>query len=458
MTLALELNDAGLVLAGGGELLAEEPGIAMLDSTVPETGVAAARRARLRPVFAETRHWQDLADAPLVRPMPAARTLAEVAYAQLTALARVASGHGKEMLFAVPAAYTRDQLALLLGMAREAGWEPVGLLDAALAAVAREPAPAHLLHLDIGLHQATVSVFEHGGALRRLRYELLPQHGWLPLQQSWLDMISSVFVRRTRFDPLHDAGSEQKLCDGLPAWLTAAATGERVTIELPTAAGPLAVDIAAAEFIATASPHYDSYLRAVQRARPAGGELHLRLSHRCAGLPGLVERLGELRDVEIGTLPRGAAALGALAFEHEIRRDPRQLALVQHLSVPALGAAGETTGARRAVPTDMRPTHLVHLSRAYGLSGRPLTLGADVPRDRRGVRIDAGPGVSRMHCSLRYRDGGEVWLEDHSTYGTFVNDERITGRVELRAGDRLRIGTPGVECELVRAVNDDGTA
>jgi hypothetical protein len=299
-------------------------------------------------------------------------------------------------------------------------------------------------------------VLEHGGELRRLRYELLPQHGWLALQQSWLDMISSAFVRRTRFDPLHDAGSEQKLCDGLPDWSAAAAAGEPVTIELPTAAGPLAVDIAAAEFVATAERHYEAYLRSVQRARLPAVGLAIRLSHRCAALPGLAERLGELRDVQLGTLPRGAAALGALAFETEIRRDQRQLTLVQHLPVPALGAAPPAVR-RSAIPADMRPTHLVHGSLAYRLAGRPLTLGADVPRDRRGVRVESGPGVSRLHCSLRHQDGGEIWLEDHSTYGTFVNEERIAGRIELRAGDRLRIGSPGVECELVRAVDDDGT-
>ena len=86
MTLGLEINDAGLVLAADGELLAEEPGVAMLDGTEPVTGTIAARRARLRPVYAENRHWQDLADAPLARPQPAARTLAEVAYAQLQTL------------------------------------------------------------------------------------------------------------------------------------------------------------------------------------------------------------------------------------------------------------------------------------------------------------------------------------------------------------------------------------
>jgi len=458
MTLAVEINDAGIALAADGGLLAEEPGIAMLDGAEPVTGLAAARRARLNPVFVENRHWQDLADAPLARPLPAARTLAEVAYAQLAALRRVVADRDRATLFAVPAAYTREQLALLLGVAREAELEPVGLVDAALASVAREPAPAQLLHLDLGLHRATLSVLEHSGELRRLRYELLPQHGWVALQQGWLDMISSAFVRRTRFDPLHEAGSEQRLCDGLPDWLAAAAQDSAVTIELPTVEGPLAVEIPAADFAATASRHYEEYLRAVQRARPASGMLHLRLSHRCATLPGLLARLQELRDVELATLPAGAAPLGALAFEREIRREPRQLTLVQHLPVPALGSAHATAERRSTVPPELRPTHLVHRSRAYALRGRPLALGSGVPADRRGLRVDAGPGVSRLHCSLRRQDAGGVWLEDHSTYGTFVNDEKVTGRIELRAGDRLRIGSPGVECELVQAVEDDGAA
>ena len=46
MTLGLEINDAGLVLAADGELLAEEPGVAMLDGTDVAPGswhLAAAR-------------------------------------------------------------------------------------------------------------------------------------------------------------------------------------------------------------------------------------------------------------------------------------------------------------------------------------------------------------------------------------------------------------------------------
>ena len=457
MTLAIELNDAGLVLASDGEILAEEPGCAMLDGPAPETGVAALRRARLKPLFADTRYWQDLGTQPLPRPVPAATTAAELAYAQLASLAGPHLARGPDTLFAVPPWYTREQLALLLGIGQEAGLRPVGLLDAGLAAASLVPAPASVLQLELTMHRAVLTVLDHGGDLRRTRFEILPQHGWLALQQAWLDMIASVFVRKTRFDPLHQAATEQRLCDGLPGWLAALGELPAVTVEVETGGTTYAVEIERAEFARAADHVFDEYLRVLQRSRPAGAPLHVSLSHRLAALPGLDERLASVRDCEVVRLPRGAAALGALAYERVLRRDGRGLALVQHLPVPLRAEAVRPRQRAATVPPEWRPTHVVHAGRAYRIAPRPLTLGSAVPGDRRSLAVEAGPGISRSHCTF-LAEGGAAWLEDHSTYGTFVNGDRIAGRIELRAGDRVRVGSPGVECELVRAVDDDGTA
>jgi hypothetical protein len=457
MTLALEINDASLVLARDGQVVVEEPGCAMLDGREPHTGAAAARRFRLQPLYAETRHWQELGTSDLPRRMPAATTYAEVAYAQLVELSRAAGGAGGDTVFAVPAWYTRDQLAVLLGVAREAGLTAVGLVDAGLAAAALEPVPPAAVQLELAMHRAVVTVLEHAGELRRARYELLPQHGWLALQQAWLDMIAAEFVRKTRFDPLHEAASEQRLWDGLQGWLEALRHGDAVTLELPAAGTTLGIELTRADFVAAARGIYDAVAHVLQRARPAGGPLHLRVSHRWMGLPGLAERLAELRDCEVAGLPRGAAALGALAFEQQLRRDPAQLTLVQRLPAPlARGTAGVAQAATRVAPQD-RPTHVVYQGRAWPIGAAPLQVGAAVPPGPRGLAVAAGPGVSRVHCRL-VGDAGGAWLEDLSTYGTLLNGERVGGRVALRAGDRLRVGNPGVELELVRVVDGDGAA
>ena len=53
-----------------------------------------------------------------------------------------------------------------------------------------------------------------------------------------------------------------------------------------------------------------------------------------------------------------------------------------------------------------------------------------------------------VHCSLQ-RHGDVVLVEDHSTYGTFLNGARIEGSAPLAAGDRLRLGTPGIVLQLI---------
>ena len=454
MTLALEINDAGLLLARDGQVVAEEPGCAVLDGREPQTGTAALGRMRLDPLHAETRYWQDLGTAPLQRRTAAAGSHAEIAHAQLAALAAAAGGGG-DTLYAVPPWYTREQLAVLLGVAREAGLPAVGLVDAALAAAALEPAPAFALQLEMTLHRAVVTELEHAGALRRGRCEVLPQHGWLALQQAWVDAIAAAFVRSTRYDPLHEAAGEQRLWDGLPGWLEAVERDGAVTVELPAAQTAIAVEVGRELLQDAVRGVCDAVAQSLQRARPAGGPLHLRVSHRWARVPGFMQRLAELRDCEVRVLPRGAAALGALAFERELRRDPSQLALVQRLPV----APARTSPPPAASPVALAdaPTHVVHLGRAWPLAGAALHVGAAIPAGQRALTVAAGPGVSRIHCRL-VRDAGGAWLEDLSTYGTFLNGERVGGRVALRAGDRLRLGSPGVGLELVRVVDDDGAA
>ncbi len=99
--------------------------------------------------------------------------------------------------------------------------------------------------------------------------------------------------------------------------------------------------------------------------------------------------------------------------------------------------------------TAAAPTHLVYLGRAYALTAEPLVVGRGAQGARAVAVAGASAGVSRAHCTL-VRSGGDAVLEDHSSYGTFLNGERVQRRARLSAGDRIRVGTPGVELELVR--------
>ena len=458
--LSLELLDSGLVLAQRRErdveIIDEAPGVAVLEEQQTITGVEARKRVRRQPLLAQSNYWRALSTAPLTRPSRLIQTTADLAFAQADSMLRGRDGEG--VMLAIPAGYSREQLGLLLGVINETRVPVAGLVDAALAACSLQPAPPRILHLDLELHQALLTVLEYAGGergLKRSRYEIALQHGLLAIQQTWMHFIAEQFVRKTRFDPLHEAGSEQRLFDQLPEWLHALAEDERAVVSMNFSERQLEVEIERAQLIAAAEPHYAELQRLVQGARIAGMPIELRVSHRVAALPGLLDRMRALRDCEVQVLPRGAAALGTLEHESAIRRSPEALALIYQL--PIASVSGPTAAAEfESTPAPLRPTHVLFQGRAWRISEQPLVIGWSVERAGRALVLPAAsPGISRAHCTLLRRNGA-VLVEDHSTYGSFVNDERVAGRTALTVGDRLRLGAPGVTLELIQMVSDDG--
>jgi pSer/pThr/pTyr-binding forkhead associated (FHA) protein len=74
------------------------------------------------------------------------------------------------------------------------------------------------------------------------------------------------------------------------------------------------------------------------------------------------------------------------------------------------------------------------------LPNPPLANGLTLP--------DGLAGVSRRHCTF-VRDGDELVLIDHSHFGTVVNGERVSERVRIHAGDKVKLGEPGIELSLI---------
>jgi pSer/pThr/pTyr-binding forkhead associated (FHA) protein len=85
---------------------------------------------------------------------------------------------------------------------------------------------------------------------------------------------------------------------------------------------------------------------------------------------------------------------------------------------------------------------------AHPIDEHPLVLGLGPGPGRRLALVGPLAGISYSHCTL-LRCDANVIVRDHSRYGTFLNGERVDGEAALDAGDRLRLGTPGVVLELV---------
>jgi len=322
MTLAIEIHDAGLVAVPSG--VEPEPGYALVDGKDLAVGRAAADRARLRPRQVHHRFWHDLDDCPLARPFPHSLSAADLAHAHLDAFwERVGGGVGSVVL-ALSGAFSERQLALTLGIARACGIPVEGLVDAALAA-ASGVAAAQTIHLDVHLHRLVATEVRRGpDGLERGRVRVDDGIGLVAVRDALARRFAELFVRATRFDPLHSAASEQELYRRLDEWLAILGAESAEVVFAERAIGTTLGELETAS--AALRERTDELVRAARRGgeRPA-----LLVTPRLAALPGVLRALGEAT-----VLPAGAAAAGALAV-HGAVLAPGEDALPFVIRLPA---------------------------------------------------------------------------------------------------------------------------
>lgn len=446
----IHLSSAGHVLAAADAAgtLRAQPAVAALAVLEPPrllTGEAAARRARLAPLFVSRDHWESPDDQRLPRPLPGATTRAELAYQQLLELWPDA---GAPAVLAVSPASTADDVARIAGLAAAAGRRVELLVDAAVAGVADRPGAARALWLEAEAGRLVLAELlreqDEAGAwqVRRARVDVSRAVGWDAVEEATARAVAAHFVRTTRFDPLAVAVTEQALHDALPQLFAGLAAGGSASITLDHGGTPRQASLAAEEVAAACQRLVVEALRLVQSARRAGERLTLHVGARVAQLPGLVQALRGLADLDLDLLPHGAAALGAARLLASAGDSAAELAWRR-----ALPSAAPVVLAASAVGAGDLPTHVVWAGRAWPLGTVPLAIGREPGAG--GLAVE-GPssGLSRLHCQL-VRSAGEAVVEDLSTYGTWLNGERVRRRARLRAGDRLRLGLPGVELLLV---------
>jgi len=334
------------------------------------------------------------------------------------------------------------------------------MVDAALAAAASGFPGERLLHVDVGLRHAAVTEIRQGRELVRERVARMDRWGLDEVEDAEMRGAAAAFVRQSRFDPLHDAASEQGLFDRLPAWLAALARDGRATLSLPAAGGEAAVELRREDAEEWTAAYASELAQQVSVLKRAGEPTTVLVSAHAARLPGLVERIAAIRGVEAALLPLQAAAAGALRERAAVRSPAGALRFVTRLPRPeapegTVGGEAVLLPPRPAVTplasSGRRPTHVLLGCEARAITPEPLVLGTAPPEGARALRLTGETaGVSRAHCRL-FESGGAVVLEDLSTWGTFVNGERVPGRAVVEAGDRIRVGSPGLELLLVAA-------
>lgn len=447
----IEINGSGISVHSDGGMLLESPACATVDGTHLLLGKAAQAKARLNPTETNTHFWDQLTLDSLPKPFFNARHHADIAYWHIAHVWERIKADSGEVVVALPGSFNDTQLGLVLGITQTLEIPVKGLVDAALAAsdTSASHAPTQL-HLDIQLHRAVLTRLAlDTGLIRRVGIKQRVGTGMLALYQIWMDALRDEFVRLTRFDPMHQAQTEQQLYTILQDQLLRFTHGESLPVQLSFKGKVYAISLNGEDLIRCASETYDRVFSLIDPDDLNVDAVEIHLSHRIWSLPGLTERLTErsIGNMVIRLDPHAVAKATTMHYA-QICKAAGPLHFVTSLPRTAVNKPTEEQGAVRDAPT-----HILYRSLAYRISERPLTLGAQTTVHSANLHL-RGPlnGVSRRHCSIYARES-RVWIEDHSTYGTFLNEQKIQGRTLLHTGDKVRIGTPGEELLLIAEVD-----
>jgi hypothetical protein len=391
--------------------------------------------------------------AVLGEPAPSNTALTLLSAELQRRLAAHPAGVGESVRVATPARADVAGLGAVLEILRGLSLAVDGFVDAATVSAAGLGIAGGAIVLELGMHHVAATAVERDGAqVRRRRTVVSQSGGYLELCQMWLDFISTAMVKRTRFDPLHDAATEQQLFDSLETLAREAARTGAATAAL-TRGNEERFEVALTrdQFALAAQPIYREIVRLLHELRPAGVPVALIMPLSVAQLPGLTDELEQFVGCELVTLPEGFAASATSLLDVPPPPAAGSVRLLRHLPVsplPELAAAAtrEVLGRRRS--SGPAPSHLLLEGHAHAFGADALVVGR-APAASRAITLPEGlAGVSRRHCTFM-RDGDGIVLLDHSSYGTYVNGERVVERVRVYAGDRVRVGEPGVELALI---------
>lgn len=452
--LAAHINDAGISVLDDSKVHYREPGFALLDDNELTTGNEAFAQARVKPRHIQNAYWSQLQTIPLTDRRFQHLSAADLVSRQLEQIWKRVANSGDQLVIAVPAYMRPDNLGLLLGIAAELQIPIVAMIDAAVAATRREYKGAVPTHVDLSLHSTLLTRVTQSGQAQVDRSSVVDQSGIIALYDAWIALIAETFVQQSRFDPLHTAETEQVLQDNLQDWLTAAAAGDVVSLDIEYRGIRHEAQVESLEVVAAAAPIYHeivSNLRALYRADETPA---LQLSDRAARMPGLADILAARVGGEVFLQEPGATARGLLSRCREMRPGDGAVSLIRQLPWDQSAVEIRNTG---SVRQGGQPTHLLFGNTAFAIDLEALTLGSQPGDGERSVDLQQDmPGVSRRHCSVR-QENGQCIVRDFSRYGTFLNGHRIDGSAVLQVGDLIRLGTPGYELRLITTANDDGS-
>ena len=432
----IELNDSEVTVVRSGHVVARSPGIAVIKEDRIELGQAALQSTHMDPRNTFSRFWSNINQDSFKRRTKLARHNADLAYAHLLSLHEMADDVD-DVVFAVPGSFTTEQLSLLLGLAQASPFTPVGLVDSAVAAAAAATGAGSYNHMDIHLHHTVVTSLEVSGTVDRVAVKVVDDVGLLDIQDKCVNHIADLFIRQSRFDPLHHAATEQALCNSLAQCLHELQDKTDTQVEIGFEDTRYQARVNRERLVEALQPLYSRIDAAADPAR------HSLVNRRLAGLPMFTEHLAAA-GIEAGILDERAVFAGCMGYVSGRKTGEEEIYFVTQLRAATEPAIGSAVTASLEQKPEEAPTHVLVDAEAHALGQAPLYLSA-----QGALSADGG---EKSLCSLSLNGAAATLFQADAEAVIFINGQAVDGNAGLRPGDVISFASSDREFTLIRVL------
>ncbi len=416
----IDLNDTNIRVGKDAQILLNSPGYAVIKDDKIAFGAHAAKLNRIYPRNTHNDYWYRFSQDAIQSTSNQIRHNADLAYMQLAEIYEQ-TGESSKWLIAVPASFNQEQLALLLGLLKAANYEDVQLIDSALLASVNSLNKGEQLHLDIQLHQSVLTSMETDDKHRVITSNVLPEVGLLDIYEQCAKFISNEFINQSRFDPHHNAESEQLLFENIPICLSKLTTSSMSKLDLEYQGNSYSTNITREAVMEILSPIYDSFYKRIE------GSKQLLLSHRFRMLPGFLDGLNNAR-----LLDEFAVFTSANNYSTLLQNTDLNANYLSELPVIEVTEQFTSPNTEERQATDI--THILIGNTAYKLDEKNCYIASN-------NKIEASLG-SNTQYSIQPNDGHySIQAENNSQ--VLLNNVMINDKQLLRLGDNIK--TAGIE-------------
>ncbi len=430
----VELNDSAIGLGDASGILVQSPGFALADGKLLHIGEEAERQARLKPTSSFNKYWHELSLEPLPQ-QGQFRHAADIAHAHLLHLAEIAEldGDSHEVIFAVPGNFSQQQLAILLGIAGQTPFKPVGIADSALAAAIALAEAEHIIYIDMQLHQVVLTQLrikdEHIATASVVQVPGVGSQNFMDLM---MQLSTELFIQQSRFNPQHNAESEQQLYNALPAWLQQEDNEQgSLQLELSSAGNLYTAKMPRESLVQSLAGHYRKIATQLE-ALGKNTSSQILLNPKIAAMPGFSKALQQYGDLVV--VPPGTVQRACLEHSAAIVAGERGM---HRVSTLPLKAEHKEAMANRGAAAEL-PTHLLYQHRAFPLEGLRVTNKPELNGSQTATLNLSLAGLPEQLGRIERR-GKALYL--HVVDGEWRrNEQAVSGELELVLGDRLQVG------------------